>query len=283
MRKLFTSLLAAVCLAACTPPIGSDELAGLGSRTDAVSRALGSPIKVQTRMISETAEYQRLCDYFSGRRIALDDEPPSRGPTETARNMDRVADVMGRYAAALIEATEGSSVAELEAAAAGFKTRALDVIGGGDVASPLAELFENAALSVGESRRQARIREIMMDVQPSLFQLERRLVSDAPSVVAENRSFVAAWERAARCVLTRLRSDPTTAIPYYDRIREGRAEIFRAIVLAEKAPDVVEALSEAHFLIATQPPDVKFTGDVVRKIYSDIDDVLDAGGSNATQ
>jgi hypothetical protein len=192
--------------------------------------------------------------------------------------MNRVADVMGDYAAALIEATEGASVAELDAAAEGFKARAVEVAGGGAILTPLADLIEDAALSVGEARRQARIREIMLDVQPSLFQLERRLVSDAPSVVAENRSFIGAWERAARCVLTRIKSEPSTAISYFDEIRAARAEISRDIALAEKAPDAIEALSEAHFLIATQPADAKFTAQVIRKIYSDIDDVLEGRG-----
>lgn len=279
MIKSLFALLAAVCLAACTPPIGSDDLAGLGERTDAVSRALGSPARVQSRLISETAEYQRLCDYFSGRGITLENGPPSRRPTRTAQDMNHVAGVMGDYAAALIDATEGASVAELETAAEGFKTRAVEVAGGGAILTPLADLIENAALSVGESRRQERIREIMMDVQPSLFQLERRLVSDAPSVVAENRSFVGAWERAARCVLNRLKSEPSTAISYFDRIRESRRDIMRDITLAEKAPDAIEALAEVHFLIATQPVDAKFTTDVIKKIYSDIDAVLEGRGS----
>lgn len=279
MRLLILLITAAVLLAGCTPPITEQTLAGIGTRTDAVSEALKSPARVQRKMLAETAENGRVCRYLSGNRAELLSAPVDTTPTLTARQMEAVADVVGAYARSLRDAAGGGSIATLQKAAAQFKSKAnaqAASVGGVSVA-PIAAAGVNIVLRVGEAARNKRIRAIMEDVYPSLVQLERRLVSDAPSVVRQNRSLVGGWERQTRCILARVRDDSEIAINYFDQFRKDRAEIERDVTLAEKAPAAVRALFEAHILAITEPPDAAVTVRALQAIYKDID-AITAGG-----
>ncbi|WP_195818807.1 hypothetical protein [Roseobacter sp. MH60115] len=280
MKLKFLLVVACITLAACTPPIGEGNLTDLGKQTDAVSVALSSPLRVQQKMISETAKYNQLCGYLSGKTPELLPLKSRIKPTQTAREMNQVAGAIGAYAAALKEAAAGGSVAILASSADSFKAEAsglLEEFEADPSVSPAVEAGINVILRVGEANRMARVRAIMDDVYLTLVQLERRLVSDAPSVVNENRSFVFAWERSTKCVLNRVRSDRDVAIQYFDKFQKDRAEIERDTALTQKAPAAVRTLFEIHILIITEPVDPELTLKTLQNMYDEIEAVLEVG------
>lgn len=279
--KNFVQWLAVVCLlTACTPPISEDNLTDIGKSADAVSSVLSSPYKVQRKLISETSEYNNVCSYLSGGTPDLLPPKPTAKPTKTAREMNQVAVAIGGYAKALKEAAGGSSIAKLESSAEALKTEAAGIAsayGLSPTVSPAIEAVVNTGLRIGEANRMSRIREIMDDVYPSLVQLERLLVKDAPSMEDENRKFIGGWERASSCVLRQVRKDPEVAIEYLERIQTDRANIEKEVKLANNAPKVVRSLFEIHILVITEPTDAEFTIKVVQDIYSEIDAIRQAG------
>lgn len=280
MKLRFLVAVLAMVISACTPPIGEDTLKDFGKRTDAVTQALSSSARVQQKMISETSEYSNVCSYLSGGSPVTAPKKTKIKPTKTALEMNQVAAAVGAYAKSLNGAAGGDSLATLNTAATNFKEVSSGLFGDLDAApavSPAVDAIVNGVLRLGEARRTARIRAIMEDVYPYLVILERKLVSDAPSVIKENRSFIADWDRASKCVLTRVRKEPSLAIDYYSQIRKDRAQIEKDVALAAKAPAAIRALFEAHILVITEPPDAELTLKTLQTIFGEIDAILEAG------
>lgn len=273
--------LAAILLvtAACTAPVSEDELSDISKRTETVSTVLSSAADTQSTLLRETAEYEALCGYLSGRSPDLTPAKPTRKPSADAVALQGIGKALNAYAAALNDAVSGSSVGALETAATDFKssTSALAADAGAPAATgPAIDALVNAYMAIGESRRNAQIRAIMEDVYPSLVLLERNLKEDAPGIVQETQSLIGDWERQASCVLRQVRKEPSVAIPYYEDIVADRAVIQRNSVALSNASKAVRALFEAHLLVFTTPPDAKVTFEVVKSILSDVDAVLNA-------
>lgn len=241
-------------LSACAKPLEektSDEFSRLA--TSAAS-LVGKPAETQIIALSEANKNERLCSYLSGNSFTLGVPSSPIRATPLAQQQAVAGAALDRYVKSLISASRGDSITkltaaenQLKAAVTGFAQEA-----GNEQSGSIFNSSLTLASRIGEPRRQTMVRSAMRDAIDPLFILEALLKRDAQEVTQETRKAVAAWDKAALCVLQHRRnsSDSSSLFNTFD---ERRAVLTEQLALIERAPEAVEKLRVAHILAVTEP------------------------------
>jgi len=254
--RLFKSnfiLVSLIALGACTQPLSdqvSKEFDGLASAAASVA---GTPDRLQRELYRETNENRNLCNYLRGADYSLGVEANRAPVTTLAAQQAAAGRALTSYVKALVDASRGQSLAELEEARAGFGTALSDfaTAAGADARIGDASVQAFALLGrVGESSRQMRIREIMREAIDPLFLLEDLLTRDVAQVSEETEEFARRWNSSARCVLTASRRLPD-ADQRLAELSARQTQIDADLKLIRSGPAAVRNLRIAHVLTVT--------------------------------
>lgn len=278
MGNPFYGVAVIAIVGACTAPIAETQLKSLTGAFGKAGGLVGKAHVLQARLIAETADNRNLCRYLSGSSYSLPPIKPGKKPSDLARAQAGVAVALGAYSKSLAAAADSKSGAELLAAskAVGAEATALGASLGADPAfGSLITGLVNLGTRLGESNRQARVRQIMSDVLPIIIELENFVVRDAPEIARQNQALAADWDKAVRCVLGQSRPDRGAAQARYDRVAAQRRDIAAELRLSAKAAAAVTALKDAHVLADDDEVDLTLLIDVVKATYEDFKPFID--------
>jgi len=265
-------------VSACAQPLSQETTDELDALATSAASVVGLPAELQTAALTEARRNQALCRYLSGGGYQLGVDIAPVAISNLAAEQSKAGKALKSYVTALIDATRGASLADLEKAQADFSGAAGSFFEAAGFSSGSGELFD-AALSlasrVGESQRQKRIRTIMREAIDPLFILEALLRRDAARTISETESAVSKWSSSARCVLTNS-SRSSNAIEIFDTYNERSTVFQRQLKSVRGAPDAVEKLRVSHILAVTNPESFESAIQEAVEVLQDLDALVAA-------
>ncbi|WP_143515519.1 hypothetical protein [Pseudooctadecabacter jejudonensis] len=244
--------MAIVAMTACTQPLTEDQASRLTNTSQQIGASLSLSATLQQQAHDNAYTTQNLCRYLAGQSdYGLGQLAPELDIGQTAKDRLALARKLTAYLEALIEASRGESLNDLETARDDFVAAASRLT---PTTAPIEPVLGGSLRLFGriaEAQRQREIRSIMDGVADAISTLPVILRGDQAAVLADVEAQIARYEHAARCVLRVQRTDDAAAEAFaqYDTsIRSLRAQT--ALIAA--APALVARLRTAHIEIADE-------------------------------
>lgn len=244
--------LAAVTLSACTQPLSDEQTKALQTSADQIAASLSLSATLQQDAHEAAFVTSNLCQYLAGRGgYGVGALPPALDIGPTARDRLALSRSLKGYLSALIDASRGASLANLETARDDFVTQAAALTQTPTTVEPVLAATFGLLTRLAEGERQRAIRAIMDGVADDISTLPVLLAGDQAAVLADVEAQIDRNEQAARCVLQVRRSDPAAAevfTTYDTEIRALRAQT----ALIKAAPGLVRRLRQTHIEIVDE-------------------------------
>lgn len=278
LRGMTVLLAANIWLTACAQPLTEETAENFGLLASTAASFVGAPAELQWAALSGARENDRLCRYLTGQAYELGASNEKVQISALAAEQEGAGKALKSYVEALVEASRGGSLEALEKAKAGFNEGATSVlteakVSGTDVAAVLAGT--SLILRAGESRRQARIREIMWDTVDTLAALEIVLRDDLSRVTRETRQAVTSWDRSVTCIMKKSRNKDS-AIEIFGTYDGQRREMNKLLAAVENAPAAVQKLRFSHMVAAKEPAAFEEAIQTAAEALAELDAIRDA-------
>ena len=276
--NLFVACAFLSFLGACTQPLSDQTAQEFDALASAAASVAGTPDRLQRELFIETRENRNLCNYLRGLDFQLGLSNASSPVTTLATEQASAGKALTGYIEALVEASRGKSIADLESARTGFTTALGEFATAAGIETRFSDVAGQAfALveRVGESSRQKRIRGIMRDAIDPLFLLEDLLKRDVAQIGVETEQFARRWDNSARCVLTASRRLPD-AEERLTSLSTRRTEIDADLQLIRSGPEAVRRLRIAHVLAVTTDEPIEEAFAVFVEILQEVEALVNA-------
>ena len=244
--------VAAVTLSACTQPLSEGQATALQTSADQIAASLSLSATLQQDAHEAAFVTSNLCQYLEGRAdYRVGALPPALDIGQTARERLGLSRSLKGYLTALIDASRGASLANLEVARDDFVTQAAALTQTPTTVEPVLAAAFGLLTRFAEAERQRAIRAIMDGVADDISTLPVLLAGDQAAVLSDVEAQIARYEQVTRCVLHVRRSDPEAAevfATYDTEIRALRAQT----TLIKAAPGLVRRLRQTHIDIVDE-------------------------------
>lgn len=239
--------------AGCGTGPNTKDVAAFGTATESAVAVIGETGRLEQDLAVAYAAEANACRYLQGQPYVVA-SPRIAAPVSRLTEQKAFVTALTRYATALSRATDPAAVAELEAAAGKLTESASSLIAAASpasvVAAPVIRAGVKGVVFLSEQQRMQRIRAIIADTDPWLFDAVFILLKNDENDRELLSRRLREWEGAARCSMRQVQPQRADAYQQFMASDRAKREYLARERTANRRVLAIGTLAETHRQLA---------------------------------